>query len=137
MADLQRKICNLVNQLLINLFLKIYDDTQVYKFSTLFKSIKCFNSPNLEKRIYVKQFMKDYPSTLSNQNVRRMKTLFLEAIEILEDNQLIESRFKVFCNGKLKSVEKLTTQNISEGFLIYEKINFFQLPGLDESTGLE
>lgn len=102
-----------------------------YEFSVLSEILKCFNSPNIEKRIDLKRFLHDFPSTLSNQTIQKMRILFLKAIQILEINQLIESRFKVFDHGTLESVEKLGIDNISEGFVIYEKVNIFQLPDLE------
>lgn len=98
-----------------------------YEFFVLLEILKCFNLPNLERRIHVKQFINNFPCTFSNQTIRKIKILFLDAIQILENNQLIESRFKVFRHGKLEPVEKLRLKNISEGFVIYEKLNFFSV----------
>ena len=105
-------------------------DLSKYEFAVLFEIFKCFNSPTIEKRIDIKKFIDGFPSKLSNQTSRKLKLLFLEPIQILENNGVIESRFKVFRDGKLEPVKKLTIDNISEGFVIYEKLNFFQLPDL-------
>jgi len=42
---------------------------------------------------------------------------------LLQDYGLIESDFKVISMSKIYSVDRLTSENISEGFIIYEKLS--------------
>lgn len=83
-----------------------------YEFSVFFEILKSFNLVSIEKRIYVKNFINDFPSTLSNQTIRQIKMIFLDAIQILENNKVIESRFKILRHRKLESVKKLSTNTI-------------------------
>ena len=53
-----------------------------------------------------------------------MKLLFLKFVNSLKENNLIESNYKIMSNGYFHSVPALTTANISEGFIIYEKLDF-------------
>jgi hypothetical protein len=45
-------------------------------------------------------------------------------VEIIQEFDLIEANYKVFSDKNCYSTNKLTLKNISEGFLIYEKLNF-------------
>jgi hypothetical protein len=40
-----------------------------------------------------------------------------------EGLDLIESNYKIIQNGRLYKVEQLTTRNISQGLVIYEKLS--------------
>jgi hypothetical protein len=52
-----------------------------------------------------------------------MKKYFIELIKILKDSNLIEDDYKIFSNGHYHKTQQLTTKNISESFIIYEKIS--------------
>lgn len=51
-----------------------------------------------------------------------MKTDFIKIIQMLHQFNLIESKVILMTNESEKNVSKLTTKNISNGFIIYEKI---------------
>lgn len=57
-----------------------------YEFSVLFELFKCFNSPTIQKQIKVKDFINNFPLKLWNQTIRKIKMIFLDAIQILENN---------------------------------------------------
>lgn len=40
-----------------------------------------------------------------------------------EEHDLIESNYKIISNRRLYHIKELNTYNISEGFVIYEKIS--------------
>lgn len=102
-------------------------DISKTKFAVQFEIIRVFSSLGLEKRFDLKAFISMYPSTLSNQNIRQIKDLFIESVEILQHNNLIQPRFKILRNGNLEPVNNLTPKNISEGFVLYEQLNFLDL----------
>ena len=52
-----------------------------------------------------------------------MKQHFLELVQLLRNSGLIEPHYKIISDGKLYPTDQLTTTNISEGFLIYEKLS--------------
>ena len=43
-------------------------------------------------------------------------------MKILEKHQLIESSYQVIVNDKPYHADKLTPNNISEGFIVFEKL---------------
>jgi hypothetical protein len=97
------------------------------KFAVQFEVIRVFSDVGLEKRFEIQRFIDNYPSTLSNYEIRQIKELFIESVEVLEKNNLIQPRFNILQNGNLKPVEKLTPENILEGFVLYEELNFLDL----------
>jgi len=94
-----------------------------YQLEVRFKVFQVFTSLSIEKEIFVDQFFKSYPSVLSNQQKTKMKQDFIEVVTLLEEHNLIESKYKVMSNGNLYSTQELTTKNIHEGFVIYEKLS--------------
>lgn len=93
------------------------------EFHVYFYIFEIFASPPIEKRFLVYDFIQNYPSSLSNQGVTKIKKYFIEAIQLLEENQLIKPKpneYKVYTGNQYSLTNKLTTQNISEEFIIYE-----------------
>ena len=76
------------------------------------------------KQIYFKEFLQAYPSTLNNQQITSIKRYFIELMEIFEEHQLIESSYQVIVDDKVYHVDKLLTNNISQGFIVFEKLSF-------------
>lgn len=52
-----------------------------------------------------------------------MKNYFIQLIQTFEKYNLIEPNYKILVNGKYHQVDRLTSRNISEGFIIYEKLS--------------
>lgn len=92
------------------------------EFEVQFYFIQVWSLTTIEKPFYIKNFMKTYPSILSNQRKGKIKSHFIELINIFQNNQLIESDFKFIENGIMITTSKLTPQNISEGFVLFEKL---------------
>ena len=97
------------------------------KFAVQFEIIRVFSAFGLEKRFYIEQFIKTYPFSLSNQAIRQIKEFFIESVKVLEENNLIQPRFVIFKKSTSESVNVLTCENISEGFILYEQLNFLDL----------
>lgn len=89
-----------------------------------FYLIQVFSSVDIEKRFLIKEFFQDYSSTITNQQKTTIKKYFIELVQVLEQSNLIESNYKYFLDGKIIQTDQLTTNNISEGFIIYEKLTF-------------
>lgn len=99
-----------------------------HEFNAKVHMLKIFTTSDIEKIIYVEEFLQNYSSILSNGEKKKIKTIFIQLVRELQQNDLIESECKFLNKGNLYSVDHLTTENISEGFAIYEKIsNFNQL----------
>jgi hypothetical protein len=97
------------------------------EFNVRFKFIQTFTSVNLEKVFLIEEFLTNYPAAISNQRKNNIKKYFLELVRELKDSNLIESNYKIIMKGCSISVNELTTQNISEGFIIYEKLNLISV----------
>ena len=52
-----------------------------------------------------------------------MKRTFLQLVKVFEEHDLIEPNYKIISDGYHQSVQELTIHNISEGFLLYEKLS--------------
>jgi len=48
-------------------------------------------------------------------------------VKEFEDLDLIESNYKIIINGSNISTTKLTISNISQGFIIYKKLNLMNV----------
>jgi len=93
------------------------------EFNVQFEVIQTFSSISVEKIFYIEEFIKNYPAKLNNQRITFIKHYFIEIMELFQEQKLIESNYKILSNGKFYNQTKLTTQNISEGFVVYEKIS--------------
>lgn len=93
------------------------------EFEVRFKFIQIFSSINIEKVFLIQEFLELYPSAISNQRKTNIKKYWIELVQELKNNDLIEPDYKIICEGSFIPVEKLTLSNISEGFILYEKIS--------------
>ena len=93
-----------------------------YEFDVRFKVLQVFSSVNIQKEFFIQEFLDSYPSVLSNQQKTNIKKYFIQTVNILKNSDLIESKFKILLNGFLHDVKELNTNNISEGFILYEKL---------------
>jgi hypothetical protein len=93
-----------------------------YQFAVQFEIFQVFSSVPIEKVFQIQTFLQNYPTSLSNQQKAAVKRYFIEVVQLLQKHDLIENRYSVISNGNICSVDKLTTFNISQGFIIYEKL---------------
>ena len=94
-----------------------------HQFEVQFKVIQVFSSVDMEKYFSIEEFFQNYPSVLSNQDKNMMKEYFIELIQLFKEYELIESTYKVVSTKTLYETNKLTPQNISKGFVVYEKLS--------------
>ena len=95
-----------------------------HEFEVLFKVIQTFTSEeNLEKVFSIKDYFKNYQSTLNNSQKIKIKNYFIQVIQRLKEDDLIENNYKIIRDGHSFNTNKLTSKNINEGFIIYEKLN--------------
>jgi hypothetical protein len=94
-----------------------------YELQVGVKLFQVFTSISIEKEVYIEDFFKSYPSVLNNQQKTKIKKSFIRLVKVFEEHDLIESKYKIISNGSFHDVQELTTKNISEGFLIYEKLS--------------
>ena len=84
---------------------------------------KTFSSEGIEKVFLIKEFLQNYKSSLSNQQKTKIKEYFIQSINLFQQYDLIENKYKIISNGFLLDTDILTFKNISEGFVIYEKFS--------------
>jgi len=82
---------------------------------------KVFHSVEITKTFLIQQFLDSY-STVSNQRINKIKKNLIELVQLLQEYDLIESNYKIISNGSFLDTNELNISNISEGFVIYEKI---------------
>jgi hypothetical protein len=88
-----------------------------------FKFIQVFHSLSIEKEFFIQEFLSSYSSVISNQRKASIKKYFIEVIELLQNYDLIEDNYRYMSQGKIYKTSKLDVKNISEGFILYEKLN--------------
>ena len=93
-----------------------------HEFDIQFYFIQVFSKNNVEKTFLIKEFFQNYPSVLKASRIKDMKQYLLELILSLEKNKIIESNYKIILDGEISKTDQLTTKNISEGVIIYEKL---------------
>ena len=59
---------------------------------------------------------------LNNPQKTKIKKCLIELVKHLEQHDLIEPKDKILSNGNLHDTQELISRNISEGFVIYEKL---------------
>ena len=79
-----------------------------YEFEVYFHVIQNFSSIDVEKKFLIKEFFQNYSSVLSNQQKTKMKTYFIQLIQLLQDSDLIESSYQVILDGKIITTSQLT-----------------------------
>lgn len=93
------------------------------QFEVQVQVFKTFSSENIERVFLIKEFFQNYTSRLSNQQITQMKQYFIQSIKLFQQYDLIENNYKIISNGFLLETDLLTSKNISEGFVIYEKLS--------------
>lgn len=99
------------------------------QFSVSFEVLKVFSSVEVGKHFQIKAFFQNYLTGLSNQQKTKMKNYFIKLVKVLKEHGLIESYCQIISNGSkyfvtsMSKIEELTSQKISEGFVIYETID--------------
>jgi len=93
------------------------------EFEVQVQVFKIFSSEKIEKVFLIKEFFQNYTSRLSNQQKTKMKEHFIQSIKLFQQYDLIENNYKTISNGFLLDIDVLTISNISEGFVISEKLS--------------
>jgi hypothetical protein len=86
-----------------------------------------FANKHVEKIFHLSEFFQTYPAKLNGKQKRMIKDQLINIIDYYSENQLIDKKFRIIEGRESKSVEKLTPQNISQGFIIYETISIDKL----------
>jgi hypothetical protein len=95
-----------------------------HEFTVLSYIVTTFTSTiSISKNYDVNQFIRSC-STLSNKDTRLIKEYFIKYIKKFVDYNLIENNILLLNNKRFCTVEELTTQNILEGFTVYELLEF-------------
>lgn len=90
------------------------------EFAVRFEIISVFSSVDVEKQFFLQKFFGS--KNISNKKRRGMKQMFIELVQDLEKDNFIESEVKLMVHDSRVDISELTTNKISNGFIIYEKI---------------
>ena len=93
------------------------------QFRVRFKFFQVFSSISIEKEFLVGSFLDSYPVMVSNQQKKIIKQEFIELVQLVQGINLIDNHYKIISNGKYYATDQLNVENISEGFILYEKFN--------------
>ena len=88
------------------------------------KFIQVFHSISIEKKFFIQEFLSSYSSVISNQRANNIKKYFIQLVKLFKDRDLIEDNYKIIFNGHYYPTREFNTRDISEGFVIYEKLQF-------------
>jgi len=77
----------------------------------------------MKKEFFVQEFLDSYPSIISNKRITNIKRNFIQLVKTIQESDLIEDNYKIISNGHLSHTDELTIQNISEDFVLYEKLS--------------
>ena len=83
--------------------------------------IKIFSHRHVEKSFHIREFLNTYK--ISNQTVKEIKQIFIDIIHMFEKYQVIEEEGLLMLNRIPINIHDLNTSNISNGIILYEKIN--------------
>jgi len=83
--------------------------------------IKTFSSKDAEKCFHLREFFNTYK--ISNQKIKEMKQIFIDIIHIFQQHKLIDEYLLLLSNRSRINIHDLTTANISNGIILYEKFN--------------
>ena len=93
-----------------------------HEFAVVYEIVVRFRSSNTEKKVDIKKFLESYGS-LSNNDRKKIKEYFIQYIQELIDHNIIEDKIDTIQDGIKYEISSLTTKNISEVIVIYEKLN--------------
>ena len=60
---------------------------------------------------------------VSNKKTKEIKQTFIDMIQMFQRYELIEDKVLLMTNQSQRNINKLTTSNISDGVILYEKFN--------------
>ena len=91
------------------------------EFDVAFEVMKTYSSVSIQKKFFIKEFLASY--RISNQRITNMKRTFIQLVKLFEEHSLIQSNYTIISDGKVYHTDQLTSSNISEGFIVYEKLS--------------
>nr|QYB19241.1 hypothetical protein [Climaconeis cf. scalaris]QYB19336.1 hypothetical protein [Climaconeis cf. scalaris] len=93
------------------------------EFEVQVQVFKIFSSENIQKIFLIKEVFQNYKSCLSNQQKTKMKGYFIQSVKVFQKHHLVENNYKIISNGFFIDTDQLSIPNISQGFVIYEKLS--------------
>ena len=104
--------------------------TEIIKFNkdqylVRFEFIRLFSTKSPTKNFYLREFFQQH--SVSNKRIRDIKRIFIQLTQEFYQFGLINSKIKLMSHNYYLDIEDLNTFNISDGFILYEKIvsNYF------------
>lgn len=85
-----------------------------------FEFIRLFSSKSATKHFYLRNFFQQH--LVSNKRIRDIKRIFIELTQEFYQFGLIQPKVKLMLHSNYIDIEYSTTFNISDNFILYEKI---------------
>ena len=85
-----------------------------------FEVTQSFSSKSVTEKFYLREFFQQHK--VSNQRIRNMKQIFIELIQEFYQFGLIQPKVKLMSDNHYLDIQDLNTFNISDTFVLYEKI---------------
>lgn len=86
-----------------------------------FEFIRVFSIKSATKHFYLREFFQQHP--VSNKRIHDMKQIFIELIRKFYQIGFINSKVKLMLHNNYLDIQNLTTFDIFDGFILYEKIS--------------
>jgi hypothetical protein len=87
------------------------------------KFIQVFSSGNIKKVFFMQEFVSSYSSIISTQRKNNIQKYFIQLVQLFKEHDLLEDNYKIISKGFFIDTDQLTISNISQGFVIYEKLS--------------
>ena len=99
--------------------------TEIIKFHkdqylVRFEFILLFSTKSANKHFYLGEFFQQH--SVSNKQIRDVKRIFIQLTQQFYQFGLINSKVKLMFHNSYLDIQALTTYNISDGFILSEKI---------------
>ena len=85
-----------------------------------FEFIRLFSTKSPTKNFYLREFFQQH--SVSNKRIREIKRIFIELTQEFYQFGLIQPKVKLMSHNYYLDIQNLNTFNISDGFILYEKI---------------
>jgi hypothetical protein len=86
----------------------------------LFEIIKIYSSNYLRKEINISQFLDNYPSVLSNQDIKRIQQYFINYLKILHQDKKIKDQFLDLSSNEYFHINDLNSSH--SRIVVFENI---------------
>ena len=96
---------------------------RVWLLEELFYYEYLFSFPNIFQTKFIKDQLEVRFKFIQIFSFVNIKKYFIELVQLFKEQDLIEEHYKIIYNGYYYFTKEFNTHDISEGFVIYEKLS--------------